>query len=82
VSGNVNLAALQVLNAANIKVEGEARGIPLPPVVNTSALTAASSASSAVVAEAVKAAERARPPARADLPVIVTVRLLGFGAEP
>jgi filamentous hemagglutinin family protein len=81
VSGNVNLAALQVLNAANIKVEGEARGIPLPPVVNTSALTAASSASSAVVAEAVKAAERARP-ARTDMPVIVTVRLLGFGAEP
>ncbi|WP_447725922.1 filamentous haemagglutinin family protein [Sphingomonas koreensis] len=82
VSGNVNLAALQVLNAANIQVEGEARGIPLPPVVNTSALTAASSASSAVVAEAVKAAERARPPVRTDLPVIVTVRLLGFGAEP
>jgi filamentous hemagglutinin family protein len=81
VSGNVNLAALQVLNAANIKVEGEARGIPLPPVVNTSALTAASSASSAVVAEAVKAAERARP-ARTDMPVIVTVRLLGFGTEP
>lgn len=82
VSGNVNLAALQVLNAANIKVEGEARGIPLPPVVNTSALTAASSASSAVVAEAVKAAERARPQVRNDMPVIVTVRLLGFGAEP
>lgn len=81
VSGNVNLAALQVLNAANIQVEGEARGIPLPPVVNTGALTAASAATSAAVAEAVKAAERARP-ARTDVPVIVSVRLLGFGDQP
>ncbi|HEX7853759.1 MAG TPA: filamentous hemagglutinin family protein [Sphingobium sp.] len=81
VSGDVNLAALQVLNAANIQVQGDARGIPLPPVVNTSALTAASSASSAVVAEVARMAERVRPKP-SDIPVIVSVRLLGFGFEP
>lgn len=81
VSGDVNLAALQVLNAANIQVKGEARGIPLPPVVNTSALTAASNVSSAVVAQVARMAERVRPKA-SDIPVIVSVRLLGFGTEP
>ncbi|WP_158299008.1 filamentous haemagglutinin family protein [Sphingomonas psychrotolerans] len=82
VSGNVNLAALQVLNAANIKVQGDARGIPLPPVVNTGALTAASNASTAVLAEAAKVAERTRPQMRTEMPVIINVRLLGFGIEP
>ncbi|MBO9726055.1 MAG: filamentous hemagglutinin family protein [Novosphingobium sp.] len=81
VSGDVNLAALQVLNAANIQVQGEARGIPLPPVVNTSALTTASSATSAVVAEVARMAERVRPKP-SDIPVIVSVRLLGFGTQP
>ena len=78
VSGNINLAALQVLNAANIEVKGEAAGIPLPPVVNTGALTAASSATNAVVAEAAEAAQRARP-ARVEPPSIITSRFLGFG---
>lgn len=78
VSGNINLAALQVLNAANIEVKGDAKGIPMPPVVNTGALTAASSATNAVIAEAAQAAERARP-ARIDPPAIITSRFLGFG---
>ena len=82
VSGNVNLAALQVINAANIQVQGDAQGIPLPPVVNTGALTAASSATSSVVAEATRLAERARPPIQTEVPVIVQVRLLGFGEDP
>ncbi|WP_292225341.1 filamentous haemagglutinin family protein [Brevundimonas sp.] len=73
VSGNVNLAALRVLNAANIQVQGESKGIPLPPVVNTSALTAAS-----VIAEAARVAERARP-VRTEVPTILSVRFLGFG---
>lgn len=79
VSGNVNLAALQVINAANIQVQGDATGIPLPPVVNTGALTAASSATTAVVNQATQLAERARPTARPEMPVILNVRFLGFG---
>ncbi|MFC7379186.1 filamentous haemagglutinin family protein [Brevundimonas sp. GCM10030266] len=78
VSGNINLAALQVLNAANIEVKGDSTGMPLPPVVNTGALTAASSATNAVVAEAAEAAQRARP-ARVEPPSIITSRFLGFG---
>ncbi|MEN3745849.1 filamentous hemagglutinin family protein [Sphingomonas sp. HF-S3] len=79
VSGNVNLAALQVINAANIQVQGDATGIPLPPVVNTGALTAASSATTAVVNEAAQLAERARPEVRTAMPTILSVRFLGFG---
>jgi filamentous hemagglutinin family protein len=79
VSGNVNLAALQVLNAANIQVKGAAAGIPQAVVVNTGALTAASSATSAVTAEASRVAERSRPPVRTEVPMIVTVTFVGFG---
>ncbi|MNU56154.1 Heme/hemopexin-binding protein precursor [compost metagenome] len=78
VSGDVNLAALQVVNAANIQVKGDAVGIPAVAAVNTGALTAASSASSSVVAEAARLAERARPKA-GDIPAIITSRFLGFG---
>ncbi|AKM11044.1 filamentous hemagglutinin family protein [Croceicoccus naphthovorans] len=79
VSGDINLAALQVLNAANIQVEGEATGIPVVAAVNTGALTAASSASSAVAAQAADLAERSRPQTRTEIPTILNVRFLGFG---
>jgi len=82
VSGNINLAALQVLNAANIQVQGEATGIPVAVAVNTGALTSASSAASAVANQAAQLAERARPQVRTEIPVIVQVRLLGFGENP
>ncbi|ATQ44563.1 filamentous hemagglutinin family protein [Caulobacter mirabilis] len=78
VSGNVNLAALQVVNAANIQVKGKAVGIPVVAAVNTGALTAASSATSSVIAEASRLAERAKP-ATNDIPAIITGRFLGFG---
>lgn len=79
VSGNINLAALQVLNAANIKVQGEASGIPVVAAVNTGALTSASSASTAVANQAAELAERARPQVRTEIPTILNVRFLGFG---
>ncbi|MCG2840696.1 filamentous hemagglutinin family protein, partial [Sandaracinobacter sp. RS1-74] len=79
VSGDVNLAALQVLNAANIEVKGDATGIPQAAVVDTGALTAASSAASAVIAQAAALAERTRPQMVREIPAIVTVRFLGFG---
>lgn len=81
VSGNVNLAALQVINAANIQVQGDAKGIPLPPVVNVGALTAASSATSSVVAEATRLAARTRPTIQPQIPTIITARFVGFGEE-
>src|SRR3546814_63985 len=79
VSGDVNLAALRVVNAANIDVQGDATGIPIVAAVNTGALTAASNAASAVSNAAARIAERTRPQSIRDIPSIITGRLLGFG---
>ncbi|KVT19849.1 filamentous haemagglutinin family protein [Burkholderia ubonensis] len=46
-AGNLNVAALRVVNADNIQVTGKASGIPLVQAVNSGALTAASAAASA-----------------------------------
>lgn len=46
-AGNLNVAALRVVNADNIQVQGTATGIPVMQSVNTGALTAASAAASA-----------------------------------
>lgn len=46
-AGNLNVAALRVVNADNIQVTGKASGVPLVQAVNTGALTAASAAASA-----------------------------------
>jgi filamentous hemagglutinin family protein len=81
VSGNVNLAALQVVNAANIAVKGEAIGIPTIAAVNVGALTNASAAASQATAAAQDAMQRERTTARQNLPSIFTVRVLGFGSE-
>ncbi|MCC8962943.1 filamentous hemagglutinin family protein [Bradyrhizobium sp. Pear76] len=73
VSGNVNLAALQVVNAANIQVQGTSSGIPTvqgPPV---GALTAASNTAAAT--------QQAAPPPQqgSGQPSIVIVEVLGYG---
>ncbi|MGJ7545856.1 filamentous haemagglutinin family protein [Variovorax sp. LT1R16] len=82
VSGNVNLAALQVVNAANIAVKGEAIGIPTIAAVNVGALTNASAAASQAAGAAQEVLQRDRASARQNLPSIFTVRVLGFGNEP
>jgi filamentous hemagglutinin family protein len=82
VSGNVNLAALQVVNAANIEVQGKATGIPLVAAVNVGALTNASAAASQAEMAAQDVVQRERNAARQALPSIFTVRVLGFGNDP
>ncbi len=81
-SGNLNIAALRVLNAANIQVKGNATGLPATVAVNTGALTAASSATSAVSTEAERLAERARPRPVTEVPTVLTFRFVGFGEQP
>ncbi|MDF3837592.1 filamentous hemagglutinin family protein [Cupriavidus basilensis] len=81
VSGNVNFAALQVVNAANVQVQGKATGIPTVAAVNVGALTNASAAASAAATAAQDTVQRARAEARQNLPSIFTVRVLGFGNE-
>ena len=79
VSGNVNLAALQVVNAANIQVQGEATGIPVLAAVNVGALTGASAAATSAATAASDAARGARAAAQKSLPSIISVQILGFG---
>src|ERR1700689_4127484 len=72
VSGNVNLAALQVINAANIQVQGTTTGIPVvsgPPVA---ALTTASN-TAAATQQMTPAA-----PNNNDRPSIIIVEVLGY----
>lgn len=74
VSGNLNIAALQVLNAFNITIGGSAAGIPTvqgPPVAALS--TAANTAGSAVRTEA-PAQNQA-----SDATSVIVVEFLGFG---
>ncbi len=78
VSGNLNITALQVLNAANVEVAGKATGLPTVAPVNISALTAASQAASS----AVQAAEQISRQAQNSQPSIITVTVLGFGNQP
>ncbi|MBM0106348.1 filamentous hemagglutinin family protein [Steroidobacter sp. S1-65] len=81
VSGNVNLAALQVVNAENIQVQGEATGVPVLAQVNVSALTDASQAATTAVTAAQEVMRRERAATRESLPSIFSVRVLGFGNE-
>lgn len=78
VSGNVNLAALQVLNADNIQVQGEAVGIPMVAAVNVNALTSASAAANNAVQAAQDMVKRQTRQAQ---PSTISVQVLGFGEE-
>ncbi|MGJ7543090.1 filamentous haemagglutinin family protein, partial [Variovorax sp. LT1R16] len=81
VSGNVNLAALQVVNAANIQVKGQSVGIPTIAAVNVGALSNASAAAAQAAGAAQEVLQRERVAARQSLPSVFTVRVLGFGTE-
>ncbi|UTM01074.1 filamentous hemagglutinin family protein [Alcaligenes sp. NLF5-7] len=81
VSGNVNVAALQVLNADNIQVQGDSTGVPVIAAVNVSALSSASAAASSAASAAQDTVARARAEARQNLPSIINVQILGFGNE-
>ncbi|MGT2492023.1 filamentous hemagglutinin family protein [Cupriavidus basilensis] len=65
VSGNVNPAALRVVNAENIQVQGKATGVPVLASVNVGALSNASAVASQAVSAAQDAMQRERTAARA-----------------
>lgn len=81
VSGNVNVAALRVVNADNIQVQGDSAGVPVAAAVNVGALSSASAASSSAAATAQEAVARSRAAARQNLPSIINVQILGFGGD-
>ncbi len=80
-SGNANFSALHVVNAENIKGDGEVTGIPVMAAVNVSALTSASAASSSAATAAQDTVQRSRAEARKNQPSIFSVQILGFGGE-
>ncbi|OKR97564.1 filamentous hemagglutinin family protein [Pseudomonas aeruginosa] len=81
VSGNVNVAALQVVNAANIQTQGQSSGIPLVASVNTGALTTCSAAASSATQAAEDVSRQQQAAARQRMPSVITVQVLGFGNE-
>ncbi|MFD4838738.1 filamentous hemagglutinin family protein [Achromobacter sp. NPDC058515] len=82
VSGNVNMGALHVVNAANIQVQGESAGVPVTASVNTGALSSASAAATSAVNAAQDSAQRAQNAARQNQPSVISVQILGYGEEP
>jgi len=80
VSGNLNVAALHVVNAANIQVQGKSTGVPVTATVDTGALTAASSAASAVTQMA-QSIVRNNANGVASRHWIITVQVEGFGDD-
>jgi Filamentous haemagglutinin family outer membrane protein len=74
-SGNVNLAALQIVNAANIQAQGNTTGVPTIQAPNIAGLTEASNTAGAAAQQAATPTQHA---ATAQ-PSIIIVEVLGFG---
>jgi hypothetical protein len=80
VSGNLNLAARVIINAANITVAGKATGLPTIVAPNVAAITAASNtvgAANSVANEVAK--QQAAQGQQQTVPSIITVEVLGYG---
>ena len=81
-SGNLNIAAVQVVNAANITVGGKSSGVPTAGAPNIAGLAAASGAIGAATNSSIDAAQQAQNqqlPVETELPSIVNVQVLGYG---
>ncbi|VVE01906.1 hemagglutinin [Pandoraea aquatica] len=81
VSGNVNVAALRVMNAENIQVQGKSVGIPTVAAVNVGALTNASATAAQAASAAQEAMARDRAASRQNQSSIFSVRMLDAGAQ-
>ncbi len=83
-SGNLNIAAVRVLNASNIQVGGKSSGVPTSVAPNIAGLSAASSATGAANNAAAEVAASHNGQAGQniqpqDMPSIITVEIIGYG---
>jgi len=83
-SGNLNIAAVQVLNADNIAASGSSSGVPSAPAVaapNVSGLSSASSSTAASSSAANQVANQATRKSQepVETPSTITVEVLGYG---
>ena len=83
VSGNLSLAAVQVLNAGNIQVAGSSVGTPSAPTItapNLGGLAAAANAQGANTKAADDVSKQTHTePQTEELPSIITVEVVGYG---
>lgn len=89
VTGNINLAATQVVNASNIAVGGSSAGAPSAPAVSSPSvggLTAGASSTAAASSAAMDATDNARQQSTTEeaeeedlTPSVITVQVLGYG---
>jgi filamentous hemagglutinin len=79
-TGNLNIAAVQVLNAGNISVGGASSGLP-PPVAgpNIAGLAAASSAAGSSIGSATSMPTPQNNSPANDSASIITVQVVGYG---
>jgi filamentous hemagglutinin family protein len=82
VSGNINLAALQVLNIGNIQVQGVSAGVPAMTVsLNASGLQAANASLAATTTATEDTLAQAQETAvvKEAVPSLISVEVLGYG---
>jgi len=83
-SGNLNIAAVQVLNADNISTGGTSVGVPTAPTVaapNVGGLTSGSSSSAAANSAASQVSQQGKPQDKPvdESPSMISVEILGYG---